>query len=219
MVQTVGTCWHLPTFCTMPKPRRNHREKVLTLLHKRGLLRPKELTERGIPRSTLQRLLEQGAVERVARGLYALPGRQLSEHQSLLEVAKQVPGGVICLLSALAFHGIGTQLPHRVWIAVGSKARHPKVSQVAIRVVRFSEDALRHGVERHRVEGIDLPVTSTAKTVADCFKYRNKVGLDVAVEALREGWQDRRFRIPDLREAARVCRVDRVIRPYVEALL
>jgi len=203
----------------MPKVNRTHRDRVLGLLRRNGLLRPKELTELGIPRSTLQRLLEEGAIERVARGLYALPGRQLSEHQSLLEVAKQVPEGVICLLSALAFHGVGTQLPHQVWIAIGSKARYPFIPQVATRVVRFSELALQHGVEQHSIDGVKLRITTPAKTVADCFKYRNKVGLDVAVEALREGWRDRRFRLPDLMEAARVCRVDKVIRPYVEALL
>ena len=219
MVQNVGTCRQLPTFCTMPKVNRTHRDRVLGLLRRNGLLRPKELTELGIPRSTLQRLLEEGAIERVARGLYALPGRQLSEHQSLLEVAKQVPEGVICLLSALAFHGVGTQLPHQVWIAIGSKARYPFIPQVATRVVRFSELALQHGVEQHSIDGVKLRITTPAKTVADCFKYRNKVGLDVAVEALREGWRDRRFRLPDLMEAARVCRVDKVIRPYVEALL
>ena len=169
----------------MPKVNRTHRDRVLGLLRRNGLLRPKELNELGIPRSTLQRLLEEGAIERVARGLYALPGRQLSEHQSLLEVAKQVPEGVICLLSALAFHGIGTQLPHQVWIAIGSKARYPVIPQVATRVVRFSELALQHGVEQHSIDGVKLRITTPAKTVADCFKYRNKVGLDVAVEALR----------------------------------
>ena len=197
----------------------NHRSRVLALLREKGLLRPRELTDRGIPRSTLQRLLRAGEVERVARGLYALPGHLLSEYQSLLEVSKRVPEGVICLLSALSYHRIGTQLPHEVWVAIGSKARIPIVSQVAVRIVRFSPDALAHGVERHKIGGVELRVTSPAKTVADCFKYRNKVGLDVAVEALREGWLDRRFQLPSLWEAARVCRVDKVIRPYVEALL
>jgi predicted transcriptional regulator of viral defense system len=196
-----------------------HRSRVLALLAERGLARPRELAELGIPRSTLQRLLAAGEIERVARGLYALPGRLLSEHQSLLEVSKQVPGGVICLLSALAFHGIGTQLPHEVWIAIGPKARAPLVRQVPVRIVRFSPKALGYGVERHRIAGVELRVTSPAKTVADCFKYRNKIGLDVAVEALREGWRERRFSAPELWEAARVCRVREVIRPYVEAIL
>jgi len=203
----------------MTKTDPSHRSRVLALLREEGLLRPRELTDRGIPRSTLQRLLMAGEVERVARGLYALPGHLLSEHQSLLEVSKQVPEGVICLLSALSYHGIGTQLPHQVWVAIGSKARIPIVSQVAVRIVRFSPGTLGHGVERHQIGGVELRVTSPAKTVADCFKYRNKVGLDVAMEALREGWNDRRFRLPELWEAARVCRVDKVIRAYVEGLL
>jgi predicted transcriptional regulator of viral defense system len=196
-----------------------HRSSVLALLREQGLLRPRELTDRGIPRSTLQRLLRAGEVERVARGLYALPGHLLSEHQSLLEVSKQVPEGVVCLLSALSYHGIGTQLPHEVWVAIGSKARTPIISQVAARIVRFSPNSLEHGVELHKIAGVELRVTSPAKTVADCFKYRNKVGLEVAVEALREGWRDRRFQLPELWEAARICRVDKVIRPYVEALV
>jgi predicted transcriptional regulator of viral defense system len=197
----------------------SHRSKVLALLREQGLLRPRELTDWGIPRATLQRLLKAGEVERVARGLYALPGHLLSEHQSLLEVSKQVPEGVICLLSALSYHGIGTQLPHEVWVAIGSKARTPIVSQVAVRIVRFSPSSLEYGVELHTIGGVELRVTSPAKTVADCFKYRNKVGLEVAVEALREGWRDRRFELLQLWEAARVCRVDKVIRPYVEALV
>lgn len=203
----------------MTKTDSTHRSRTLALLRDVGLLRPRELAARGIPRSTLQRLLKAGEVERVARGLYALPGHLQSEHQSLLEVSKQVPDGVICLLSALSYHAIGTQLPHEVWVAIGSKARAPIVSQVGVRIVRFSASALDHGVERHRIGGVELRVTSPAKTVADCFKYRNKVGLDVAVEALREGWRDRRFQLPELWEAARVCRVDKVIRSYVEALL
>ena len=203
----------------MSKTARSNRDRILVLLEERGLLRSKELSEQGIPRSALQRLVEEGVVERIARGLYALVGRQLSEYESLREVAKQVPGGVICLLSALAYHRIGTQIPHQVWLAIGSKARRPVISQVATRIVRFSEVALKHGVELHRIEGVELRVTSPARTVADCFKYRNKVGLDVAIEALREGWKDRRFRLPELWEAARICRVDNIIRPYVEALL
>ncbi|MGB5814648.1 MAG: type IV toxin-antitoxin system AbiEi family antitoxin domain-containing protein [Thermoanaerobaculia bacterium] len=203
----------------MPRTPRTNRDRILVLLEERGLLRPKELSDLGIPRSALQRLVEEGAVERIARGLYALIGRQLSEYESLLEVSKQVPGGVICLLSALAFHRVGTQIPHQVWLAIGSKARRPVVTQVPIRIVRFSQAALEHGVEHHQIKGVELRVTSPARTVADCFKYRTKVGLDVAIEALREGWRDRRFRLPELREAAHFCRVDNIIRPYVETLL
>jgi len=191
----------------------------MELLRRRGLLRPRELSELDIPRSVLQRLLEEGEVERVARGLYALPGRLLSEHQSLLEVSKQVPEGVICLLSALSYHGIGTQLPSEVWIAIAPKAKRPVVAQVPVQVVRFSRESLGYGVERRTIGGVELRVTTPAKTVADCFKFRNKVGSDVAVEALREAWREKRFPARELWEAARVCRVERVIRPYVEALL
>ncbi len=125
---------------------------------------------------------------------------------------------MICLLSALGFHGIGSQLPHEVWIAVGAKARAPVVPQVALRVVRFSAASLRYGVETHRIQGVEVRVTSPAKTIADCFKYRSKVGLDVALEALKEGQRDRRFATDELWRAAEVCRVQTVIRPYLEAL-
>jgi predicted transcriptional regulator of viral defense system len=203
----------------MQRTASTHRSRALDLLRKRGLLRSREFVSRGIPRSALRRLVEEGKIERVARGLYRLPGPPVSQHQSLLEVSKQVPSGVVCLLSALAFHGIGTQLPHEVWIAVPAGTRQPVVRQVAVRVVRFSHESYPYGVESRRVDGVELRVTSPAKTVADCFKFRNKIGIDVAVEALREGWRERRFDLPELRRAARVCRVEEVIRPYVEALL
>lgn len=163
--------------------------------------------------------MEAGEVEKIARGLYALPGHLLGKHQSLLEVSKQVPAGVICLLSALSFHDIGTQLPHEVWLAIGNKAHPPVIPQVAIHVVRFSAPALAFGVEKHELQGVELRVTSSAKTVADCFKYRNRIGIDVAIEALREGWRDRCFTPAELREAARVCRVENVMQPYLEAIL
>ncbi|MCG8462140.1 MAG: hypothetical protein MI919_38140 [Holophagales bacterium] len=151
--------------------------------------------------------------------MYMLPDQLLGEHQSLLEVSAQVPDGVICLLSALAYHEIGTQLPREVWVAIGGKARIPKVSQVATRFVRFSTRSLEFGVEKHSVRGVALRITTPAKTVADCFKYRNKIGLDVVIEALRGGLHSGKVRIADLEEAAGICRVRGVMRPYLEALL
>lgn len=124
----------------------------------------------------------------------------------------------MCLLSALNFHRLGTQLPHEVWIALDRSARHPSIRYPRLRVVRFSGQALREGVETHRIEGQTVRIYGVAKTIADLFKYRNKIGLDVALEALREGWRARRFTMDELHRYARICRVERVMRPYLEAL-
>ena len=194
-------------------------QRVVGLLKSKGLVRPRELARHGITRSVLQRMSERGEIERVRRGLYALPGAITSEHQSLIEASKRVPSGVMCLLSALSFHGIGTQLPHEVWIAIDRKTRRPTIEYPPLRIVRFSGQALTYGIEEHVIDGVAVRVTNPAKTIADCFKYRNKIGLDVALEALREGWRGHRVTMDQLFKAARVCRVERVIRPYAEALV
>lgn len=200
------------------EPRRK-RKRVLGILKSKGLARPRELARHGITRSVLQRMSERGEIERVRRGLYALPGAMTSEHQSLVEASKRVPSGVICLLSALSFHQIGTQLPHEVWMAIDRKTRRPRVDYPPLRIVRFSGQALTYGIEQHVIDGVAVRVTNPAKTIADCFKYRNKIGLDVALEALREGWRERRINMDEPFKAARVCRVERVMRPYAEALV
>ena len=194
-------------------------EKILGLLKVSAFLRSCELKKHGLSRTALSRLVQKEKVVRTERGLYMKPGEIETEHFSLLEVAKKVPGGVICLLSALSFHGIGTQNPYQVWIAIDRKSAKPKVSNTGVRIVRFSEASLHHGVEKHNILGITLKVTSPAKTVADCFKYRNKIGLDVAIEALREGLRDRRFTSDDLYRAALICRIWNIIRPYAEAMV
>ena len=148
----------------------------------------------------------------------ALPDRPASEHTTLAEVASKHPNTLVCLLSALQFHGLTTQSPFEVWVAIANKARAPKMDYPPLRVVRFSGDALTEGVEKHVVDGVTVQVTSVAKTVADCFKYRNKIGLDVALEALREAWNAKRVKMDDLWHCAQVCRVANVMRPYLEAL-
>jgi predicted transcriptional regulator of viral defense system len=195
------------------------RNRVVGILKSKGLARPHEFARHGITRSVLQRMSERGEIERVRRGLYALPGAMTSEHQSLIEANKRVPSGVICLLSALSFHRIGTQLPHQVWMAIDRKTRRPRVEYPPLRIVRFSGQALTYGIEEHLIDGVVVRVTSPARTIADCFKYRNKIGLDIALEALRESWRERRVTMDELFKAARVCRVERVIRPYAEALV
>jgi predicted transcriptional regulator of viral defense system len=202
----------------MPRRRKTHAERVVELLRRQSVVRPRELEARGISRVALQRLMEAGRVERIARGLYRLAGQKAPPHAGLVEVARRVPKAVIGLLSALAFHGIGTQLPHRVWILIPTKAWAPRQEHPPLEVVRCDPKGLVRGVEVHAIDGIKVRITSPARTVADCFKYRSRVGLDVALEALREGWRDRRFSAGELLAAARAARVERVLRPYLEAL-
>lgn len=195
------------------------RQKILRLVKAKGSLSTREVVAAGLHRQILTRMVRDGDLERVGRGFYRLPDHLVSEHHGLALAAAGVPHGIICLLSALVFHGVGTQLPSEVWIAIDRRARRPALRYPPIRVIRFSGEALTSAIEKHSVEGRPIRVYSVAKTLADCFKYRNKIGLDVALEALREGWRDRRFTMDDLDRCARICRVDRVMRPYVEAIL
>jgi predicted transcriptional regulator of viral defense system len=195
-----------------------YKENALSLFDEQGLVRPIDLVERGIPREALRGLVKSGRVVRLTRGLYALQDMDVTEDYSLAAAYKRVPHGVICLLSALRFHEVGTQNPHEIWLAIDRKARKPSVGGMPLRIVRFSESALREGVEVHEVEGLPIRIFNPPKTVADCFKYRNKLGLDVALEALREGWRAGRFSMDDIWRFAKVCRVGNVMRPYLEAL-
>ena len=195
-----------------------HEQQVLRLARTRTLLRARDLTQHGLPTIALTRLVRAGKLERVARGLYGLPGATISEHRSLAEVSARVPKGVICLLSALRVHEIGTQAPFEVWIAIPQHMVTPRLDQPAIRVVRMSDAALVEGVERINVDGVDVPVFSAARTVVDCFRFRNKIGLDVALEALREGWSQRKFTLDDLWNHATIGRVANVMRPYIEVI-
>ena len=160
-----------------------------------------------------------GGLERIARGQYRWPDQPVTEHHALAITARAVPHAVVCLLSALSFHGIGTQLPGDVWVAIDRRVRRPQLAYPRLRIVRFGGPALTAGVEEHRVEGARVKVYGVAKTLADLFKYRNKVGLDVALEALREAWRERRFTMDELDRYARICRVQRVMGPYLEALV
>jgi predicted transcriptional regulator of viral defense system len=193
-------------------------ERLIDLVRSRGLIRPRDLAPQGIPRVSLTRAVRRGQLERVGRGLYGLPGRQVSAHGSLAEVARKVPKGVVCLLSALRFHGLTTQAPFEVWLAIENKAIAPKLDYPPLRIVRFSGAALTEGVEDHLVDDVTVRVTGVAKTVADCFKYRNKIGLDVALEALRDAWREKRMTSDDLWRYAKVCRVANVMRPYLDSL-
>lgn len=194
------------------------RDRVLRLARKLNVIRPHDLRGIGVPRAYLRRLCDEGKLEQSARGLYVLADAKPTEHQSLVEVCKRVPHGVICLLSALQFHGLTTQIPHEVWIALGTKTWAPKHESPRLRVARFSQATLVYGVEERRVGGATVRVFDPAKTVADCFKFRNKIGLDVALEALRDCLKQRQATTDELWKAAKVCRVTNVMRPYLESL-
>ena len=193
-------------------------ERLIDLVRSQGLIRPSDLVPLGISRVSLTRAVRRGQLQRIGRGLYGLPGREVSAQGSLAEVALRVPKGIVCLLSALRFHGLTTQAPFEVWLAIENKATRPKLDYPPLRVVRFSGAAFTEGVEAHIVDGVTVRVTGVAKTVADCFKYRNKIGLDVALEALRAAWHEKRMTSDDIWRYAKACRVANVMRPYLESL-
>lgn len=193
-------------------------DSILDLAREAGVIRPRDLEAAGIPGSYLSRLVHAGELDRVGRGLYTLAGASPTEHRSLAEVGKRVPRGVICLLSALRFHELTTQAPFEVWLAIGQKDRTPRPNGTRLRIVRVSGESRDAGVETHVVEGVPVRIYGVAKTVADCFKFRNKIGTDIAVEALRDCLEQRRCTTDELSEYARVCRVSRVMQPYMQAL-
>jgi predicted transcriptional regulator of viral defense system len=194
-------------------------EALLDLVREQGVVRSSDLKSRGIPREYLSRLHNEGVLERASRGVYYLPDTDLTEHHSLAEAAKIAPKGIVCLLSALKFHELTTQSPFEVWVAIDPKAYRPTGDGVPLRFVRFSGPALRFGVEEHLIEGVLVRIYSPAKTVADCFKYRNKIGLDVALESLRDYRKRRHASVDELWKYAKICRVANVMRPYMEALV
>ena len=202
----------------MPGLARTHEQAILKLARKHTLLRARDLGSHAIPTAVLGRLVTAGKLERVGRGVYSLPARPITEFRSLAEVALRAPQGVICLLSALRVHGIGTQAPFEVWLAIPKNLPLPRFDQPALRAVRMSGPALAEGVEERKIEGVTVRVFNAAKTVADCFKYRNKIGIDVALEALRDGWSHKKFRMDDLWRYATIDRVANVMRPYLESI-
>jgi len=201
-----------------PAMAASRESQILQLIRRLGIARPADLEAHGIPRGQLYRLARKGLVERQARGIYVATRHPYTAEHTLAQVAKRIPGGVLCLLTALRFHGLTTQAPAEVWIALPEKARRPKLDYPRLRVTRFSGAALTEGIETHRLENVDVRVYSAAKTVADCFKYRNKVGIDVAVEALRDFSRRHRGGAAELARFARICRVTRVMQPYLDAI-
>ena len=192
---------------------------ILNLARLNGLLRARDVDSAGAPRALLARLTRKGQLVRLGRGLYALPDRASSEHDSLAEVSAKSSTGVVCLISALRFHALTTQQSSEIWLAVPHKAHPPRMDFPPLRIVRMSGEAMTQGIDEIDVAGTAVRVFCVAKTVADCFKFRNKVGLDVALEALHEAWHGRRVNMDELWRYAEICRVANVMRPYMESLV
>ena len=195
-----------------------HNQRVLDLVSQKGLLRASDLVAIDAPRVVLTRLTSAGLLDKVGRGLYRQPGQPGSEHESLAAVAARVPQAVFCLLTALQFHELTTQLPRQIWIAMPRGSHVPRIDYTPIKMVQMTGDVYAAGVEEHLRDGVKLRVYGAAKTVADCFKHRNRIGLDVTLEALKDARAKRKASADDLWHYAKICRVANVMRPYLEAV-
>ena len=195
-----------------------HTQRLLHLVRQKGVVRPNDLDELGVPRVYLTRLTANGHLEKAGRGLYRLPDAQLTEHESLVAIAARVPQAVFCLFTALQFHELTTQLPRQVWIAMPRGSHTPKIDYPPVKMVQFSGETYTQGIEVHERDQVQLRVYGVAKTVADCFKHRNKIGLDVALEALKDARAHKKVSADDLWHYAKLCRVANVMRPYLDAI-
>ena len=194
-------------------------DAIMALLREQGVIRLHDVKTQGLSPASLYWLHRKGQTVRAGRGCYVLPEPPATEHHTLALASQRVPHAVVCLLTALRFHGLTTQAPFEVWLALENKAWQPTSAGLPLRFVRFSGAAFTAGVELHAVEDVQVKVYGVAKTVADCFKYRNKIGLDVAIEALRDALRQRKATVDDLWQYAEICRVQTVMKPYLEAML
>jgi len=195
-----------------------HSQRVLELVRQKGLLRASDLETIKVPRVVLARMTAAGILDKVGRGIYRLPGESVTEQESLAAVATRAPQAVFCLLTALQFHELTTQMPRRVWIAMPRGSHTPKIDYPPVTMVQMTGECYSAGIEEAVRDGVTLKVYSAAKTVADCFKHRNQIGLDVALDALKDAWAKRKATSDDLWRYAQVCRVANVMRPYLEAV-
>ncbi|MBF0244829.1 MAG: AbiEi antitoxin N-terminal domain-containing protein [Planctomycetes bacterium] len=195
------------------------KELVLQKVKSCPLVRSCELERLGASRTLVSRMVSEGLLERVGTGMYSFPGREISEHENLIEVSLRAPKAVFCLLTALSIHEVTTQMPHEIWLGLEYGDKKPRFAYPPSRAVKFSSSSFLYGVEKRTLSGMEVRVYSLAKTIADCFKFRNKIGLEVATEALKESWQKRLVTVDALTEAAEVNRVRNVMRPYVEAVI
>jgi predicted transcriptional regulator of viral defense system len=193
-------------------------DKIKKIIREKGILRPRDLDSCHIPRMVLRRMEQKGMLTKIGRGIYTLPGTEYSEHHSIAAACKKVPQGVICLISALVFHKLTTQAPFQVWMAIGEKDHKPQVDYPPIRFFRYSKEAFSKGISEKLIDNVHVQIYNPAKTVADCFKYRNKIGKDVAIEALRDCLEQKLCTYDELWKYAEICRVSNVMRPYLEAM-
>lgn len=196
----------------------SQKQQVEALLAQRGMLRLSELTSTGITAATVSRMEREGSIVRLSRGLYQLADAALETHHSLAETAKRMPTGVICLVSALAYHELTDQLPRRIWVAIGKKDWVPSDAGISLRVVRFAENLLEDGVETHIIENVPVRIFNIPKTIADCFRHRRSVGLSVAIEGLQQALRQGKVKPADIADHAQRGGVWTVVRPYLEAL-
>jgi len=192
-------------------------KKVLELAEEKGILRPKEVEEQGLPRKYIYRLVKEGKLEKISRGLYKIPGKNFPVDESMVEACKRIPDGVVCLLSALQFHRMTTQLPNKIWMAIEQESWKPDVD-LPVKFIRMSGDSYGKGVETYEVEGVSLNIFSPAKTVADCFKFRSKIGTDVAIESLKEYREEKKGTMDEVWKYAKINRVHKVMKPYMESI-
>ena len=202
----------------MTQQSNDYQAQVLDLAKAKGAINARDLRNAGIPRQYLHRLQTRGLLERVARGVYVLPEADITEHHTLVQANRLIPGGVVCLITALRVHGLTTQNPSEVWLAIDHKSWKPDPETLPVRFVYMSGAAFEEGIQEHEMEGVNVPVFSPPKTVADCFKYRNKIGIDVAIEALTDYRRSPEYDSEALWQYAKICRVSRVMRPYMEAV-
>jgi len=195
------------------------RQQVINYVKNQSLVRSKEIEDQGLPRAYLYQLARDGIIENIGRGIYQWPDIKPNAHIALAEVAKKVPNGVVSLLSALSFHELTSQNPFEVWMALEAKSWKPSINYPSTRFIFMSGKSIKEGIDVHIINGVEVKIFNPAKTVADCFKYRNKVGLDVALEALKEGWKMKYFTVNELMHYADICRVRKVIQPYMEVLV
>jgi len=193
-------------------------DKILLLAKKKGIIRVQDLTKRKIHPEYLRRLCQKGLLVKLGKGLYALENADFSVNVGVAQIAKKIPNCVICLLSALRFHDLGTQNPSEIWIAIERSSSTPHIEYPPLRIARFSGKSMTEGIEHHKIEGVNVQIFNPAKTIADCFKYRNKIGIDVAVEALRDGFKKRLCTSDQVWHYAQICRVANIMRPYLEAM-
>lgn len=200
------------------KTEDSHKQKVFQMVSKTGVVRMSDLTRKGITRATFSRLVSENKLEKLAPGLYCLPGTEFSENESLIIIASRAPQAVFCLLTALQIHNLTTQLPRKIWIAMPKGSHAPKIEYPPVKMVQYSGEAYSEGIEIVESDNISLRVYNVAKTIADCFKHRNKIGLDVAMEVLKEAYTKNKVTADELWRYAKICRVANVMRPYIEAI-